>query len=171
MSKKLPLAIQRNYTIKNVGNAWALSCIVCNQVWQLNKPEQSKSVHVGNVLHLLEHTATHPFPQDKEEDLKFARTSVAEFATEEPVPAPVSHVTFPMAHSLPTKKNPNSYRVEVTENVTKVSAFKDITYNKYRQVQKERDNYSIVLYAANQKHAGLVGKRLIQRYITVKQEK
>jgi len=179
MSKKLPLEIQRNYTIKNGDGVWDLKCIVCNQMWELKKPGKGESIHDGNMLSLLEHTATHPLPKDEEESHSLIQVAppileekvLLEPAEEEGDVAPISQVTFNVAHCMPTPKNPNPYKVLVRGDVTTVSFFRDETYNKYRQVQKDGDNYNVVLYAANPKHASLVGERIIQRYITAKQEK
>lgn len=69
MSRKLPLEIQRNYSIKDQDDHWVLKCIVCSQAWQLTKPAKGKAVHGGNVLHLLEHTASHPLPKEEDQGL------------------------------------------------------------------------------------------------------
>ncbi len=170
MSKKLPLEIRRNYTIKDQGNTWHLKCDVCGDSWSLAKPEKGKEVHGGNVLHLLDHAASHPLPKEEEGTaLVVASEPTVELAPEstpEPEP-PTSKVmilsTTKYAHS--TEKTPNPYRVVVNGQTTTVAHFRDPSYTKFRQVEKSGEGYSIVLYAANPRHAALVGQRLIEKHL------
>ena len=207
MSRKLPLEVQRNFSVKDQDDHWVLKCIVCSQSWQLKKPAKGKPVHGGNVLHLLEHTASHPLPKEEEKEELVKLEDEVEVVVEEVKPKlasvlpmkrveerverrgfvsaervsslpkaervvelveapPISHETeTPLFHySMPTKKNPNAYKVEISKNATKVSNFRDPAYANFRQVQKSDAGYVVVLYAANPKHAALVAGRLIEQY-------
>jgi hypothetical protein len=158
------LEIQRNYTIIDRKQAWELKCIVCNERYQLNKPTKGEDVHGGNILHLLDHAASHPLPQEDGEPT---------LDEVEVIPSPpISQVSLsPTNHnsSAPTLKYPNTYMVEMTANITKVSAFRDPTFEDYRKVQKVNDTqYRVVVRAANGKHAQLMGTRLIQKALDAK---
>jgi hypothetical protein len=164
VSKKLPLEIQRNYSIKDKGPEWHLSCIVCSKAWKLQKPGKGEKIHGGNILHLLDHAASHPLAEE-----------AAEAAPSEPVvelvpeSSPNSHigpVTPPskLKYGYPSERHPNAYKVEVQGGVTKVSNFRDVTYTKYLQAEKLGGGYSVILFAANSKHASLIGQRIIERH-------
>lgn len=186
MSKKLPLEIQRNYSIKDKGAEWHLSCLVCDKAWKLQKPGKGEKIHGGNILHLLDHAASHPLAEE------------AEVVEEDPVSRMQPHVVSPpqtreevlagdnavikdallksesvtvefqnhLKHGHPTARYPNPYRVELTGNsVVKVSHFRDPSFNRFRLVEKVGDSHVIVLYASNPRHAGLVGQRLIEDHL------
>ena len=170
MSKKLPLAIRRNYSIKDQGDHWVLKCDVCSEGWSLKKPEKGKDVHGGNILKLLDHAASHPLPTEEVEEVSVPSLSepIIELAPESD-PAPTSHEQLTVSptakYAYPTERHPNAYKVEVQSGITKVSHFRDPAYAKYRHVQQSNEGYFIVLYAANAKHASLIGQRFIERHI------
>lgn len=158
MSAKLPIEIRRNYTIKDDGDGWNVECDVCHEKWRLRKPEKGKKIHPGNVVHLVVHTATHPLPK---EDNESEEQPAAAEVIPDPEPLPVlrvAHVTFP------TARNPICYKVEVQGNAVTVSHFNDHGYQLHRNVQKHGEGHFVVLYAANKKHASIVGQRLIEEY-------
>jgi hypothetical protein len=163
MSKKLPLEIQRNYSIKDKGTEWHLSCLVCDKAWQLQKPGKGEKIHGGNILHLLDHAASHPLAEEAEETPEH----VVELAPESAPNSHIGPVTPPskLKYGYPSEKNPNAYKVEILGNLTKVSNFRDQTYTNYRQVEKVDGGYTIVLFAANGKHASLIGQRIIERHV------
>jgi len=161
MSKKLPLEIQRNYSIKDKDTEWHLSCLMCDKAWKLQKPGKGEKIHGGNILHLLEHTASHTSTEE-----------AAEEATEEPV---VEQVVEPptsqvKVHQQKKSVGPLNYAVEWFGSPTlchmvKVSHFKEPDFKLHDTVLQISDNhYRVVVKAANQKHAQLVGERLIQKH-------
>ena len=183
MSKKLPLAIQRGYSIKDKGTEWHLSCLVCDKAYSLQKPGKGEKVHGGNILHLLDHAASHTLAEEAEE-VGAPTQALAEAPTAPPSdpsdpivelapesnPSPSSHigpVTPPskLKYGYPSERHPNAYKVEVNANMVKVSVFRDEKFTNYRQVVKVGDGYSIVLFAANGKHASLIGQRMIERHV------
>jgi len=165
MSRKLPLEIQRNYSIKDKDTEWHLTCLMCDKAWKLQKPGKGEKIHGGNILHLLDHTVSH---------------SVAEEAPEEPavevvVEAPPT--TDPSPSSPPPtsrvkmhKKTfgPLDYAVEWFGSPTmchmvKVSHVKSADL--HDTVLRVTDtHYKVVIRAANQKHAQLVGERLLRKH-------
>lgn len=165
MSKKLPLEIQRNYSIKDKGQEWHLSCIVCSKAWNLQKPGKGEKIHGGNILHLLDHAASHPLAEEAEEAT--SSDPIVELAPESAPNSHIEPVTPPskLKYGYPSEKHPNTYKVEIYGNVSKVSHFRDQTYTKYRQVEKLGGGYSVVIFAANSKHALLIGQRIIERHV------
>ena len=176
MSKKLPLEIQRNYTVITEKDHWKLKCLVCNQAWQLNKPKKGESIHGGNVLALLDHSASHPLPAEEAEvEMEAAPVSQVNFH-DHTKPDTTSHVTKPAVKSV--QNGVAAYRVEWYGNsifchMVKVSHFKvEQDFPAFRKVQQVSDNqYNVVLQAANHKHAQLVGERLIRQYLNNQQQK
>lgn len=163
MSKKLPLAIQRAYSINDKGPEWHLSCLVCDKAWKLQKPGKGEKIHGGNILHLLDHAASHTVAEEAEE----APEPLVELVSESAPNSHVGPVATPnkLKYGYPSEKHPNAYKVEVFRNVTKVSNFRDQTYTKYRQVEKVDGGHTVTLFAANSKHASLIGQRIIERHI------
>lgn len=170
MSAKIPITLRRNYSIKDVGKSWHLTCDVCSKRWELQKPEKGQSVHGGNILHLLDHAASHPLPE-AEEVGESDEEPVVELVgpTSQVVPTPsVSSKIAP--YSVPTSKNPNPYKVNRNKGIIRASHFRDKDYTNYGEVDHNNLGYSVVIFAANAKHASLVGTRLIQQFIETKKE-
>ena len=174
MSKLLPLEIRRNFSVKDQGKKWELKCDACSQVFILDKPPKGEK-GVPGVVSLMEHARSHPLPPDEVEP-EVTKAEPKEERIVELVPAAsLSEVSSPPSHiekrllapySSPSPKNPNPYIVMVQGNVTKVSHFRDPFHTEYTKVQRRNDGYSVTLYAANTKHASLVGERLIMSYIS-----
>jgi hypothetical protein len=177
MSKKLPLEIQRNYSINDKGTEWHLSCLVCDKAWKLQKPGKGEKIHGGNILHLLDHAASHPLAEEAEEE------PVVELVEESPTtdPSPTeSQPELPPTSQVkvhPKKTfGPHDYVVEwygspALCHMVKVSHFKQPDFTLYDYVQRVTDtHFKVVLKAANQKHAQLVGERMIQKFFKNQQK-
>ncbi len=174
-NSKIPVEVRRHFTAKDNGGDWTLTCDVCKEQWRLQKPQKGRKLHGGNVLHLLEHAASHPLPKEEDEVENVVAASPTPEPSSEPIVelAPVSQVNEtphhkPLRYSYPTPKEPNAYRVEVHGNITKVKHFRDQTYTKYRQVERGDNCFAVVIFAANTKHAGLIGERIIEDAIKEK---
>lgn len=165
MSKKLPLEIRKNYTIKDEGDHWTLKCDVCGEGYSLKKPEKGKEVHGGNILKLLDHAASHPLPKEEEEPT-VAPTPPSGVSLP---PLPPTHIIRSTKYSRPTEQLPNAYIVTLMSQgqneLVKASRFREVGEYRFTQVEKFNDGYRVALYAANQKHACLVGKQLIEKHI------
>lgn len=127
------------------------------------KPEKGKKLHAGNILALLDHAASHPLPTEEE-----VGQAPPQFVEES---LPVSQVnTKPLPYSIASSKSPNAYKVNRNKKIVRASHFREVDYTGYGQVEHSNLGYSVVLFAANAKHASLIGLRLIQQFIDTKKE-
>lgn len=180
MSKKLPLEIQRNYTIIK-DDHWSLKCHVCDQLWELKKPKKGEDFHGETVQALLEHAASHPLPGDAEEKVEVVAAPVPPVVIQPPTTNDVhSHITrpnpTPHVSKPKIKAGPLTYKVEWYGNSTfchmmKVSSFRESEFSLYDYVQTVTDNhYQVIVRGANQKHARLMGERLIKKHFNKQKE-
>ncbi len=169
MSRKLPLEIQRNYSIKDKDTEWHLSCLMCDKAWKLQKPGKGEKIHGGNILHLLDHTLSHSVAEEAPEEPEVVEAPATDPSPTESQPEPPSPTSRVTVHKRKTV-GPLGYAVEWFGSPTlchmvKVSLFKDAEYKLHDEVLRIADNhYRVVVKAANQKHAQLVGERLILKH-------
>lgn len=170
MSAQIPVEVRRHFSVKSEKDHWDLKCDVCPEKFRLEKPKKGEKIHSGNVLSLLNHAATHPIGEEASEDGPYMDSSPVAPTPAVVKPAPSKEVTqhVSIKHTLPSENAPNCYKVEMIGRNTKVSHFRDPLFRDHRVVKKTETGYTVVLYAANQKHASMVATRLIEQYRATK---